>query len=262
MSDYYEHISRETLRRRASTTKFPLDILDFTCNMYGCQRLLTMGEAVVQMGHPTLGVVAGCTSATYHVQSYAGPPLEAFVLRHPQVDLNLHVDDPATYTEANSKEVVVHRLREAAADLLQVVNFELGCQISVKKAAVAASDEDLHRKVGRALGEFGRYNQLAAGRLGISFSAGKRRRAFIQSNILTNRVTAVGRRRKRLARIRAASKKAAQAMFSKRMLPAAVYGAEVGGLRQHLCKEATRSAAGCPWAIWRWQVSICSPPPC
>ena len=53
MSDYYEHICRETLKQRATTTNFPRDILDFICCMYGCQRLLTMGEAVVQMGRPT-----------------------------------------------------------------------------------------------------------------------------------------------------------------------------------------------------------------
>ena len=189
MSDYYEHICRSSLRDRSVITGFPLDILDITCNMYGCERVLMMGEAVVKTGRPSRGVVAGCTCATYHVQSFAGPPMESFSLRHKHLDLNLHVDDVIIDTEADCKDTIIHRLSSAAEDLqFQLIEYELGCQISAKKAALAANDHDLHHRLGKCLGKFGRYSSPAAVHLGISFAAGKTRSTFKKVNTIGIRI--------------------------------------------------------------------------
>ena len=96
------------------------------------------------MEHPTRGVIAGCGSATYQVQSYAGPPLDTFVRYHPACKPNVHVDDLLVDSEGPSDAQVVRNLNVASVSLEKVVEDELLCSIALHKSVCVASSAKLH----------------------------------------------------------------------------------------------------------------------
>jgi len=230
LADYYEHIDRDILRGRVLQGGFPMDVLDVSAPMYGALRFLTLARLASRSGYPTRGVVAGCGAATFHVQPFAAPPLEPFVLRHPCVHLNVHVDDFIVQARGSSETLVVSNLGDAADDLGEVIFADLKCEISVGKASLAASSQALQILLGRRLGVLGHYTKMpAALNLGIDFAAGKKRRTFIKCSKIRTRLTAAAKRKSHIDRIKRGSRSAARSIFAQGLLPAAVFGCEVQG---------------------------------
>ena len=163
MNDYYEHIPRPLLRDRGDISAFPAHIMDFSMSMYGATRVLTLETLAKPTGKPGRGVIAGCAAATYHVQSFAAPPLDSFREIHIHIEINLHVDDLIMQKGAICEEIVAQDLALAVADMRLVIANELKCRISVPKAAMAASSAKLLKRLGRALGGLRRALQTSFG---------------------------------------------------------------------------------------------------
>ena len=229
MSDYYEHIPRPLLRDRGDISAFPAHIMDLSISMYGATRILTLETLAKPMGRPGRGVIAGCTAATYHVQSFAAPPLDTFREVHVHIDLNLHVDDLIMHEGAVSESIVAQDLALAAADMRLVIANELKCKISVPKAAMAASSAKLLKRLGKALGDLGHYRQASAENLGIDFAGGRTRRSYLGKSRAFKRFAAVKARLGRVRKLGKAAKATAAKVFSTGLNPALSYGAEVQG---------------------------------
>ena len=155
MSDYYEAVKRAKLQEQHRATHFPGPVATLSLQQYGGERLLQLGQATESCGHPTDGILPGCTVATYHVQAHSGPGISDVQSKHPQLAINVHVDDVCTSAVATSEAKVVSRLTAGARDILALVEGELGCQISEQKAAVVASSKSLQQQLVRELGRLG-----------------------------------------------------------------------------------------------------------
>ena len=81
---------------------------------YGGPRLLQMGTMVTSCRHPSRGVIAGCGVATYNVQAYSGPGLDTFAAYHPDLAINVHVDD-FLYAATDMNDTTVARQIKAGS---------------------------------------------------------------------------------------------------------------------------------------------------
>merc|ERR1712051_1055265 len=114
MSDYYELVGRGWLKEQHAKTGFPAQVADLSLSQYGGKRLMQLGQAVESCGYPSVGILPGCTAATYHVQAHSGPGVSDISQNHPQVATNVHIDDFCTSAVASSEAAVAHRLKQAA----------------------------------------------------------------------------------------------------------------------------------------------------
>ena len=88
-------------------------------------------------------------------RAHSGPGVDDIQTTHPEVAINVHVDDFCTSAVAFSEAAVVSRLGAAAADILALAEGELGCQVSETKAAVIASNRKLQAALAKELGRLG-----------------------------------------------------------------------------------------------------------
>ena len=95
---------------------------------------------------------------------------DAFIMRHPQADLDVYVDDVQSST-AGSEEAITTRLTEAIEDLGHMVEHQIESRFVPTKAAVVASSDRLARKLPAALGEFAGTPIDFTEALGIDFAA-------------------------------------------------------------------------------------------
>ena len=96
MSEYYETVGRERLRKQHEQTGFPAPVADLSLSQYGGKRILQLGQAAEACGYPTVGIQPGCTAATYHVQAHSGPGVSEIAENNPEVATNVHIDDFCT----------------------------------------------------------------------------------------------------------------------------------------------------------------------
>ena len=68
---YYEGVDRCRLAEQAVIHEFPSAPPRLSLGMYAARRAITWMGIVQFTGYPSVGVVAGCSCATYHVQSFA-----------------------------------------------------------------------------------------------------------------------------------------------------------------------------------------------
>ena len=155
LSDFYEGMSRTRLLSREAAQDFPLAPAFLSLTAYAGERIIQLNGIAVSAGFPTRGVVAGCGIATYHVQAYHGPPMQAYVDIRPQIALNVHIDDLCISATDVSEEVVVQQISEGAAALQTLIDEELECSISIPKADLVATSDSLRKRVGKVLSEYG-----------------------------------------------------------------------------------------------------------
>ena len=231
LSDYYENLHRDKLRRRQEQVGFPMAIATLARQQYGCPRLFQMGSMVANCQHPTKGVIAGCGVATYNVQAYSGPGLHTFAMHHPSLALNVHVGDFLYSATGKSDSVVARRIKAGAVDLHQFITQELDCTVSVPKAVVIASSYKLQAKIAKMLGDLGGTGlEVTTGNLGVDTSAGRPRRTFYSKSVLKQSLSKQGLRMSRVRRLGRGSKVAASKVYAQGILPGTTYGAQVWGL--------------------------------
>ena len=231
MSDYFERLCRGKLLQQHAKMEFPIAASRLSLQQYAGQRLVQHGQAVEKAGYPTFGITAGCGLCSYHVQAYAGEAIRNFMLRHPNIGMNLHYDDLFSSTVAAQKETVENRLMDAMQDLQEVVHAELKANIAQHKAVVIASDTTLQRRIASKLGKYGGDGlEVSAANLGVDYTAGRSMRTTAARNHLRRRFNKNVTKRTRLMRLAKGSRRAARMVYTQGLLPSIGYGAQVWGL--------------------------------
>ena len=121
MSDFYETLNRDKLRQSHQATGFPTVLSAITNDMYGCERTVRHGDIVSRIGCPSRGIPAGCAAATYHVQAYLTEQLQQWKSRHPQLGVNVHIDDITIYGSSTSAVGLAAAMAEGLHDMQDVV---------------------------------------------------------------------------------------------------------------------------------------------
>ncbi len=100
--------------------------------------------------------------------------LDAYVSRHPHADSEFYVDDVELQSVGQAKSVV-RDLVAAAIDLADVLENVFGYPLAADKAVAIASDDAIAAEIIRLIdGKAGKLVKVAE-KLGIEYTAGKRR---------------------------------------------------------------------------------------
>jgi exonuclease III len=229
LKQFYEHLDRAKLRNRARALDFPDTIVRVSCYMYGARRVVAMQDIAVDAGRPKRGIAAGCGFATYYAQIYVIPGLDWFSKANPKIGLQIYVDDFTGQTKDAEEHTVAERLVDGARKLLDLIEVDLECTLSVPKACLIASSDRLLGKLGKAFGQLKGSQSRTVANLGIDFAAGRHRGAFAGNSIRRKRLRQATRRLPRVRRLRAGAGDRVHRLFTSGLGPAAWYGAEVYG---------------------------------
>ena len=231
MADYFERICRHRLKEQHRDLDFPRAAACLSLQQYSGKRLLQHGSAVASAGYPTFGITAGCGLCSYHVQAYAGPALQAYVLRHPRMGVNLHYDDLYSSSVASSKLQVETNVMRAMQDLNQVVHYELKATVAEHKAVVIASDFGLQRSLARSLGRLGGKSiEVTAANLGVDCLGGRRMKTAGRISNLRKRFDKNAPRKHRILRLSRGANRAAEDVLKQGYVPSIGYGSQIWGM--------------------------------
>ena len=229
MTDFYEGMSRTKLLCRAIQQKMPAAPTFLSISAYSGERILQLHGLVISAGFPTKGVVAGCGLATFHVQGYHGPPMQRFVTAHPRLALSIHIDDITLTSNERCDNHVVEQISAGAAELQHVIEEELDSSISVPKADLVATTDELRNRVGKVLQQFGGKRKAASAiNLGIDVTGGIAQGRAGASK-LKHRLAAQLSRKQRLRRLARVNRAGATRVFNQGVIPAIEYGTQVWG---------------------------------
>jgi hypothetical protein len=142
--------------------------------------------------------------ATTFVKIYCVAALDAFVKRHPLVRLDAYIDDLTLSTSAGSEEVVEKRLREAALDLIRLIEDELHCQLAKEKTAIIASSDTLALRLASSLKCSGAVPSPSTASLGVDLTCGRKRSCHKTSGVRAARFSRGMQRRGKLRALRSA----------------------------------------------------------
>ena len=229
LSDFYEGMSRSKLLHRELAQDFPSAPAFLSIRAYAGERILQLNGIAVSAGHPTRGVVPGCGLATFHVQAYHGPPMQAFVDSFPHLALNIHIDDFGLTATARSDDEVVQQISTGAAALEATIHSELECAVSIPKADVIATSDKLLRRMGSILERYGKgASKVSAINLGIEVTGGQPiRRA--EDRMLRARFKKQTLRKGRIQRLARVNRPGATKVFNQGVVAAIEYGTQVWG---------------------------------
>ena len=129
----------------------------------------------------------GCTWACTFVKVYYLGDFDEHVVRHPQVDLEVYVDD-FLQSATGTNEAVTTFLTEATEDISHIAEHQIRARLVPSKAAVVASNTTLARKLQAALGELAGEPVSVTEALGIDFAAARPRRAFAKNSRIRARI--------------------------------------------------------------------------
>ena len=229
MSDYYENVDRRRLWHRARAANFSLVILCVALNQYQAQRFVAHERATVSTGHPTRGIAAGCSWATFLVQVYTCKPFADWQLEHPRLPLSLFIDDLHVGITDDDLEDVVRTIRMGAVSLIKVIEDELGCSVAQRKSITLANSVVLRRRLAKALGPIARRVAPSAKNLGVDLAVGNLRSRKSSRPALRERMRKLTSRKRRLAALRRAGTDMRK-LFTSGLASYGTYGAEVTGV--------------------------------
>ncbi len=89
----FEHGQHFLLAEEAAAVKLPVALARMSAEMYCAERRLIIDDAVSGAIHPTRGFMAGCARALALIKVVMVLKMDAYVARHPRVNLDLYVDD-------------------------------------------------------------------------------------------------------------------------------------------------------------------------
>ena len=142
---FYEHIRHEDLVVRALGLSFPLAVLRCALRAYRCNRHILHLGLVSQAVASLKGIIAGCSAATSLVKAYYAEPFRAVLRRWHQQSVSLFLSvylDDITVAGIHSTAADSGRIVAAGvADIREVVEHELHCQIAPTKTVVLSSSK-------------------------------------------------------------------------------------------------------------------------
>ena len=190
---------------------------------------------------PNRGIAPGCAFATTLVKVYCYECFRQFVIAHPQVGLDVNIDDIQLAAEGPDPNEIVSVLMEAADDMVEVIEEQIKARIAIDKTAVVSSSNQIAKRLRKALGENGGQAMFGAVALGVDYCAGKPVRRTIQKK----RFGGAAACRQRIAQLHRRGGQAARKMVTAGRILSATYGAEVYGVDDGLALSLERTAASC-----------------
>lgn len=229
LSNYFDHVDRQLLWSRASSTSFPLAVAAVALNQYAARRLIGLNALTLDAAYAEKGIAAGCGLATFWVQVYALEPLQVWQQAQPLLELSMFVDDLWTGAEDEQPHKVVGRLTAGAAALHDTTTRELKCSVAVHKSALVASSDRLLHRLRKAFGSYGGDATASAPNLGVDYFAGRRRAHKKCITVLRKREDRFLKRARRLRALRRSGYDMRQ-LFITGLQAFSHYGSEVVGL--------------------------------
>ncbi len=221
----FEHGRHSVLAREAEALGFPMAMARLATAVYTAERRLCLDGAMSRPVKATRGFIAGCAWAAACVRVTLQRKLEAFVARHPHVDGELYIDDAELQAVGQGRSVA-RDLAAAALDLAEVLS-DIGYALADDKAVVITSHETVTSEIIRLTRGLAGKEQKVAEKLGVEYTAGRRRpriggprRARLRKQLA---------RKLRIARFRKLGG-AARAVAARGQIPAATYGGDVNGI--------------------------------
>ena len=108
-----------------------------------------LGKSIAEAVIPNRGMPPRCSWACTLVKVYYLAAFDAFVCRHPRVDLDVYVDD-LQCSASGTGEAIRTYLTEATEDLNHLVEHQIEARLVPTKAVVVASTAALAQAPGRA----------------------------------------------------------------------------------------------------------------
>ena len=243
LKSFFDCIDHGLLWARAVQVGFPLVVVSLALASYTAPRSVQLREGKAAPIYPRCGVIAGCALAKSLVAVYYLPVMDAFVARHPRVEVDVYVDDLTLAVSGDSVDGVVATLAAAAHDLFEVITGELQCSIAPGNEAVVASSADLAARARLAIGPFAGKVCSHTPSLGVDFGSGRRRGRLGVGSVKRKRLWAGCRRKRRVATLRRiVGPRVTRHVFSAGVLPAMSYGGEVNGFSDREWRSLQRVA--------------------
>ncbi len=221
----FEHGQHFLLAEEAEAVDFPIALARMSSEMYMAERRLVLDEAVSQAVHPSRGFMAGCARALALIKVLMVRRMDAYVARHPRVVLDWYVDD--VELQAVGTRRVVQTIKNAVADLRNVLVDQLGFALAEDKARVVASADDIAEEIVQVTdGTAGRAVARAA-KLGVELTSG--RRAGRVGGIKRDRMRKALARQRRLLKFRAMGG-SANKVVRRGVIPSTAFGSTVSGV--------------------------------
>ncbi len=221
----FEHGQHFLLAEEAAAVKFPVAIARMSAEMYCAERRLIVDDAVSGAIHPTRGFMAGCARALALIKVVMVRKMDAYVARHPRVNLDLYVDD--VELQATGTRRIIDTMTAAVTDLKKVLTEDLGFPLAEEKSRVIASTDSIAEEIVAATdGSAGKMARRAV-KLGVELTSG--RRIGRTGGHQRNRVRKALARQRRLMKFRKMGG-AAVKVARRGVVPAAAYGNKVCGV--------------------------------
>jgi hypothetical protein len=245
VSSFFQMLRHRRLLTRAALSGFPMPLARLAVRLYRSERRLCLGRDIATEGvRPDRGIAPGCHLATTLVKVYCLLPFDGVARRHPEVDLDIYIDD-LQISARGEPEQVEDKVCEAAADLREVVQLEIVANLAEAKAAVVASSGALAGAIRRRLGKDGGTDKETTVALGIDFASGRKTRRGGRLGRLARRVREVAGRRVRIRQLAKAARggRLIQKIIKSGVVPTALYGAAVTGVPDDMLLNLRRTAA-------------------
>ena len=239
---FFDSIPHDKLRRAAADAGFDEVVLDVGLAIYTGPRHLEVGSAQAPTVFAQQGVVAGCALCTTLAKVILLAVMDDLVLRFPNVDWTLFVDDVGLAARGDQQDVV--DLLVAASSALEEAVAALGCPLATGKTAVAASTCAAARRLALHLDvPFSHDAGQQAVFLGADFAPGVRRAVWSRRSYLGSRLRRTAARRGRVRRLRAAGGRRVNCLAAAGLVPQGSFGACVTGFSDQEWLSLRRSAA-------------------
>ena len=129
----YEYVRHLKLIKEGIRLQYPLHMSRLAVKSYEWKRHVAHSGLLHHGVFPTRGIIAGFASATTDLKVYMYTALTGLIYRHPEVDLDVYIDDVTLEAHQDTVEGLVHVLGEAANDFRETMRNELGLEVGVPK---------------------------------------------------------------------------------------------------------------------------------
>ncbi len=261
LSNYYEHVPRDTLWDHGQILGFNAGLLAVILNQYSSQRVVAYNGVAQNTYFPSRGLAAGCGFATFLVQVLAIPALDKFQALHPQVWITMFIDDLLVQARHRLPAQVVSRLTEAGAALHDIITNEWECKVAQQKSVLLASSRSLSDDLRKAFGHHAGKVQESATNLGVDTWMGKRRRPSTLKT-LSGRFDKLRRRGRKLRALKEASSEPLHmvTLYKTGLQSFGFFGSEVVGMTDqelHRAQHHYLTLCGCPGQAKSKHLSLC-----
>ena len=225
----YELIRHQDLVTAARRHNYPIAILRLTITSYMAPRRITMAGVVSRPIFPTRGIIAGVTTATSELRLLLMDIAQFHKSHHPNVNLNIVIDDLSLDTTNVSGRGAIEDITEAANDILHGLEC-LSLPVAKEKSAVLSNCRQVAHAVRCQLRDLGGPPLGCVRSLGIDFWAGGKRSKTKYMPIRSSRWKKMADRKSRLQILKRSSKQLAAKVFLCGDIPSVLYDAPVYGL--------------------------------